>query len=117
MSPSAPPLRQLILLLALAVYPPHALGEAASPLPGPATPVREADAICSKCHQDIFRRYLDTPMANASGLASDRIFTGGFHHAPSGIDYQISNKDGLLWLNYSRPGDPAVQGGQKLDYF
>ena len=81
------------------------------------TPVREADAICSKCHQDIFRKYLDTPMANASGLASDRIFTGEFHHTPSGIDYRVSNKDGSLWLNYSRPEDPNLQGSQKLDYF
>jgi hypothetical protein len=46
-----------------------------SPQSHNATPVREADAICSKCHQDIFRKYLGTPMANASGLASDRIFT------------------------------------------
>jgi Tetratricopeptide repeat/Cytochrome c554 and c-prime len=82
-----------------------------------ATPVREADAICSKCHQDIFRKYLGTPMANASGLASDRIFTGGFRHAPSGIDYRVSNKDGSLWLSYSRPGDLGLEGGQKLDYF
>jgi tetratricopeptide (TPR) repeat protein len=117
MSSSAPPLRKLILLMALAVYSPHALGQGVSLVPGPATPVRQADAICSKCHQDIFRKYLETPMANASGLASDRIFTGSFHHAPSGIDYRISNKDGSLRLNYSRPGDPGVQGSQKLDYF
>src|ERR1700690_2220233 len=73
-----------------------------------ATPVRDSDAICSKCHQDIFRKYLGTPMANASGLASDRIFTGGFRHAPSGIDYRVSNKDESLWLSYSRPGDPGL---------
>jgi Flp pilus assembly protein TadD len=81
------------------------------------TPVREADVICSKCHQDIFRKYLSTPMANASGLASDRMFTGGFHHAPSGIEYQVSNRDGSLWLSYSRPRDPGLEGSQKLDYF
>jgi len=117
MSSSAPLLRKLALLLTLAAYPAHALGQGVSPVPSPATPVRQADAICGKCHQDIFRKYLNTPMANASGLASDRIFTGGFHHAPSGIDYGILNKEGSLWLNYSRPGDPGVQGSQKLDYF
>jgi predicted CXXCH cytochrome family protein len=117
MSSSAPPLRQLILLLALAVYPPHTLRQAMPPASSPATPVRQADAICSKCHQAIFRKYLDTPMANASGLASDRVSTGGFHHASSGIDYRISNKDGSLWLSYSRPGDPGIQGSQKFDYF
>jgi predicted CXXCH cytochrome family protein len=117
MSSSAPLLRKLILLLTLAAYPAHPLAQDSASVLRPATPVRQADAICAKCHQDIFRKYLDTPMANASGLASDRIFTGGFHHAPSGIDYRISNKDGSLWLNYSRPGDAGLQGSQKLDYF
>jgi Cytochrome c554 and c-prime/Tetratricopeptide repeat len=81
------------------------------------TPVREADEICSRCHQDIFRNYLSTPMANASGLASDRVFTGGFHHAPSGVDYRVSNQDGSLRLNYSRRGDTGLEGSRKLDYF
>jgi predicted CXXCH cytochrome family protein len=114
---SAPPLRNLILLLILAAYPAGMLAEDTPPAPGPASPVRKADAVCGKCHQDIFRKYLGTPMANASGLASDRIFTGGFRHAASGIDYRISDQDGTLWLNYSRPGDRGLQGSQKLDYF
>jgi predicted CXXCH cytochrome family protein len=110
--------RALILLLAAAAYPPIAFARNSSSLQLPvATPVRQADAVCGKCHQPIFRKYLDTPMANASGVASDRTFTGGFHHAPSGIDYRISEKDGSLWLNYSRPGDPGLQGSQKLAYF
>jgi len=117
MSSSAPALRKLILLLIWAAYPVHILAEDTSPAPPFRHAVREADAVCGKCHQEIFRKYLGTPMANASGLASDRIFTGGFHHAASGIDYQISNKDGSLWLNYSRPGDPGLQGSQKLEYF
>jgi tetratricopeptide (TPR) repeat protein len=89
-----------------------ALAQGASP-----TPVREADAICGQCHRRIFETYLDTPMANASGVASDRIFTGSFHHAASGIDYQVSSKDGSLWLNYSRPGDAGMMGRLKLQYF
>lgn len=56
-------------------------------------------------------------MANASGLASDRIFTGAFHHAPSGVDYRVSNEKGKLWLHYSRPGDPGLQGEHELEYF
>ncbi len=117
MSSSAPPLRNLLLLLILAAYPERMLAEDTSPVPGPASPVRKADAVCGKCHQDIFRKYLGTPMANASGLASDRIFTGGFRHAASGIDYRVSDQYGSLWLNYARPGDPGLQGSQKLDYF
>jgi len=116
MSFSASPLRKLILLLAAGAYPAHMMAQ--EPLQPPvATPVRQADAVCGKCHQEIYRKYLDTPMANASGLASDRVFTGGFRHAPSGIDYEVSNKDGSLWLKYSRPGDPGLQGSRKLDYF
>jgi Flp pilus assembly protein TadD len=117
MSSSPPPLRKLILLLTLAACPARMLSQDASPVARSAAPVRQADAVCGKCHQDIFRKYLGTPMANASGLASDRIFTGALHHAASGIDYRISNQDGSLWLNYSRPGDPGLQGNQKLDYF
>jgi predicted CXXCH cytochrome family protein len=117
MSSSALRLRKLILLLTVAAYPAHPLAQDSSSVPSAPTSVRQADAVCSRCHQNIFRKYLDSPMANASGLASDRTFTGEFHHAPSGIDYRVSNKDGSLWLNYSRPGDPGLQGSQKLDYF
>lgn len=112
-----------MVLAIVGAYP--ALVPAQDPLSAPAlsapprfaTPVRQADAACAKCHQEIYRKYLETPMANASGLASDRIFTGAFRHAPSGVDYRISNRDGALWLNYSRPGDSGLQGGVKLDYF
>ena len=117
MSSCVPSLRKPILLLISAAYSARMPAQDASPVLPTATPVRDADAVCGKCHQEIFRRYLETPMANASGLASDRIFTGSLHHAPSGIDYRVSNKDGELWLNYSRPGDPGLQGSQKLDYF
>jgi predicted CXXCH cytochrome family protein len=87
-----------------------------SPVPV-ADSVRQADAVCGNCHQEIFRNYLDTFMANASGLARDRIFTGSFRHALSGIDYKISDENGALWLSYSRPDDPNVQGKHKLEYF
>jgi tetratricopeptide (TPR) repeat protein len=81
------------------------------------TPVREADAICGQCHRQILRTYLDTPMANASGVATDRVFTGSFHHAPSGVDYQVSIKDGSLWLSYARAADPDLMGRLKLRYY
>jgi len=116
MSSFALPLRNLILVLVSATLTTQALAQNPSPAPM-ATPVREADAVCANCHNEIYRKYLDTPMANASGLASDRVFTGVFHHAQSGIDYRLSNKNDSLWLNYSRPADPGLQGSQKLDYF
>ena len=85
--------------------------------PGGATPVREADELCAKCHDEIYRHYLATPMANASGLASDRVVTGGFHHSPSGIDYRVSEREGKVWLSYARPDDPRLNGQLRLDYF
>ena len=85
--------------------------------PAMALPVRQANAVCGTCHQKIFQNYLDTPMANASGLATDRMFTGSFHHAPSGIDYKVSHEDNSLWLSFSRQGDQAVQGRHQLQYF
>src|SRR5580692_3970735 len=39
--------------------------------PGAVTSVAVGDAACGQCHQDIFQKYLGTPMANASGHALD----------------------------------------------
>ena len=54
------------------------------------TPVREADAACAHCHERIVRSYLDTPMANASGMALEKLHPGTFTHAPSGTEYTIA---------------------------
>lgn len=106
-----------LALALLVLYSVSALGQTSnSSFPGVQS-VRQADAVCGKCHQQIFQTYLETFMANASGLAMDRVFTGGFHHAASGIDYRIFQGQGSLWLSYSRPGDPEVQGKQKLNFF
>lgn len=109
---------QAAAFLSLVLLFPRALQSGTGDFPPKmAEPVRQADAICGNCHEEIFRNYLDTFMANASGLAKDRIFTGSFRHTISGIDYKLSDEDGSLWLSYSRPGDPAVQGRHKLEYF
>jgi predicted CXXCH cytochrome family protein len=87
------------------------------------TPVRDADAVCAKCHQRIFRSYLQTPMANASGLATERPIPGGFFHTPSGVEYKVSSEPPAsanpsnVWLTYRKPSDPEVAGRERLDYF
>jgi Tfp pilus assembly protein PilF len=81
------------------------------------TSVRDADAACAECHQKIYTTYLGTRMANASGLAVNGIEPGVFTHAPSGVQYRISLEDGQAWLTYSRSGDPAFHGKQRLSYF
>jgi hypothetical protein len=111
-TPLAFPLLLLVLALPFAAF-----SQVVAPPPAPATPVRQADAVCGNCHKDILKTYLDTPMANASGLAIDRVFTGSFHHAASGIDYKVFQEDGSLWLSYARLGDPDIQQKHRLEYF
>ena len=79
--------------------------------------VKQADAVCGNCHKEISRDYLETFMANASGLAKDRVFTGSFEHKASAVHYKIFEEDGSLWLSYSRTGDPEVEGKHRLEYF
>jgi hypothetical protein len=102
----------LVVFLAPAMLLEHAAAQGLT-----ASPVRQADAVCASCHQDIFQKYLNTPMANASGLAAERTFTGSFHQPTSGIDYRVFNENGALWLSYARSGDPEVEGKHKLEYF
>jgi len=81
-----------------------------------ATPVRDADAVCSQCHRTIFETYLKTPMANASGLAGERLTPGSFRHAPSGVIYTVSNQAHPT-LNYTLPTAPPIKIKERLYYF
>lgn len=78
--------------------------------------VREADAVCAKCHQQVYTSYLSTRMANASGLAVNGLEPGAFTHRPSGVQYRVLQQDGETWLTYIRGGDD-LHGKQKLEYF
>ena len=81
------------------------------------TPVREADAICERCHAKIVHTYLTTPMANASGLATDKLRTGTFVHSRSGMEYKISLSGDHAELGYRSPNAPGVAGELPLNYF
>jgi tetratricopeptide (TPR) repeat protein len=85
--------------------------------PAGATPVREADAVCAKCHAEIYQHYLGTPMANGSGAALEHLIPGAVTEAASGMHYAISESDGEGWLSYERAGDSAVRGKQELLYY
>ena len=63
---------------------------------------RDPNEVCAPCHQAIYERYRKTPMANASGLAEDGFQPGGFTHAASGISYKITQKDGRVYLFFTR---------------
>ena len=70
------------------------------------TPVSTADASCGACHAEILHSYLSTPMANASGLAAQRMKTGAFDHKPSGMRYALSLQGPNLMLTYRDANDP-----------
>ena len=79
--------------------------------------VAEADAACARCHADIYKRYLTTAMARASGNAGDAIVPGTFTHQLSGVTYKVGVDDGTAWLDYSRAAIknlPALEGRQQL---
>lgn len=81
------------------------------------TPVREADAKCASCHAKIYRSYLNTPMANASGLAMENLRPGIYVHSPSNTEYNIAARDGGVELAYRALSAPGVAGQMHLDYF
>ena len=93
------------------------LGNAQQPPVNVVTPVSTADASCGPCHAEILHSYLATPMANASGLAAERLKTGAFEHKPSGVKYSLSLEGSQLMLIYQDPKDPEIAASRKLEYF
>ncbi len=88
----------------------------------PASPVSvaEADRRCQKCHERIYDQYLKTYMADASGVASERLLPGEFRHAASGVDYTVAKVPEGLVLRYEQKksaSGPASSGSDRLDYF
>jgi hypothetical protein len=81
-----------------------------------ATPVKDADAKCATCHEKIYREYLGTPMANASGAAEQKIRAGSYLHAPSGVEYSVSLRDGRAFFA-SRSRKSVEPDDHSLSYF
>ena len=82
-----------------------------------ATSVHDADADCAKCHQEIYQRYLTTPMANASGFAEDKLIPTDFVQKSANINYKISLDHGKAQLTYQvgKGSDSLKQ--HSLNYF
>jgi predicted CXXCH cytochrome family protein len=116
-TPHLPLLRGLGLLSLILLPVKSAKCQQAIQPPALASPVSSADASCAKCHEKIFRSYLATPMANASGLAVDGAIPGGFTDKDSGVAYRIFVKDDAVSLAYDRPGERELHGQQKVEYF
>lgn len=80
------------------------------------TPVRSADAACRNCHQAIFDKYLQTPMANASGVAADGLIPGSFTHTRSGVRYGVAARADGAVLSYQMPSQGVAVEQQLLYY-
>ncbi|HYL16826.1 MAG TPA: multiheme c-type cytochrome [Terriglobales bacterium] len=72
---------------------------------------------CASCHSDIYRSYLKTPMAHASGPAAENFIPADVTHAKSGVHYRIYKEENRVWLSFDRPGDPSVRGKRELLYY
>jgi len=72
---------------------------------------------CARCHAAIYDSYRPTPMAHASGPASENLIAGGLRSQKSGVDYRIYTQSGKVWLSFERPGDPLVRGKRELLYY
>ena len=83
------------------------------------------DAVCRKCHQQIYDKYETTPMAMGSGLALDglddtELSAQDLTHEASGVRYHVGVRDGKAYLDYDRAGDhgkAVLQGEEHLAYF
>jgi predicted CXXCH cytochrome family protein len=78
------------------------------------------DAVCASCHRAIYDKYQQTSMARGSGVATDGLLPGQFHHALSGVDYKVFARNGTAWMSYSRPASSAngaLDGERRLEYY
>ena len=78
------------------------------------------DAVCAKCHRQIYDKYQQTSMARGGGIATDGLIPGSFRHTPSAVDYSVFRRDGAAWMSYSRPlsnSKGALAGEWLLQYY
>ena len=87
---------------------------------GRSRPDQDPNIACASCHRAIYESYRTTPMANASGWASDGVIPADFQHEPSGVHYRIYAENDKVWLSYERLASghaAALSGKQQLIYF
>jgi predicted CXXCH cytochrome family protein len=79
----------------------------------------DPNSACAPCHKEIYERYRETPMANASGPAIDGLIPADFEHAASGVHYKVFAQDGQVWLSFDRASVPGreLEGREQLRFF
>jgi len=71
--------------------------------------------VCAQCHSEIYKSYLATAMARASGPALQGFVPGEFDDKVSGVRYRVFERDGRVWLSYARGTD--LDGTREFLYF
>jgi predicted CXXCH cytochrome family protein len=66
---------------------------------------------CAPCHGSIVRAYSGTGMAHSSGRVTNGVTPGSFHHAATGVSYEI-HTTGLVLISKG-----STRAERKLDYF
>lgn len=93
----------------------------ASPLASQQTSQRASDVpgneACGSCHSEIYKSYMKTVMATASGAAADGLVTGEFDDKESGVRYRVFQRDGRVWISFTRGGKDGLNGERELLYF
>ena len=81
------------------------------------TPVSVADAACARCHAEIVRTYLSTPMANASGAAAEKLKPGTFFHQSSKVSYSIDSLGNQPTLTVHNGDTSSPDDTKTLSYY
>jgi len=100
----------VLVLIFAALFAPRSLESQASS-------VRTFDAKCAQCHENTYRNYLTTPMANASGSAIEKLKAASFKHEPSGTQYDLYLMQGKAVLTYRNQQEPNTSQKLPLSYF
>jgi Tetratricopeptide repeat/Cytochrome c554 and c-prime len=70
---------------------------------------------CAPCHSEIYKRYLATAMARASGPALKDFVPGEFDDKVSGVRYRVFERDSRIWMSYERGSE--FRGTREFLYF
>lgn len=70
---------------------------------------------CAPCHTEIYKSYLATAMARASGPALNGFVPGEFDDRVSGVRYRVYERDGHVWMSYERCRE--ISGTREFLYF
>jgi hypothetical protein len=80
-------------------------------------------AACARCHSDIYRSYMRTPMALTSGHVGSGEFqedfrNSAFTHARSGVRYRVTREQPGTRFEFDfSDGETRVTGSRRLEYF